>query len=1192
MNLSNTLPDSMRGLSASFFKGPWPTFNENNLTKLQEFYTVSHLDLDWGDRSPGTDIPNDNFSAIFEGKLIADTAGTQDYTLYLNTANDEGVRLFIGNKKLIDTWDSPKSGELKAKVSLTGSKPEDIRVMYKDGTGDAKLKLEWESDGLERQVIPRENFARHGYGAVNESDLLTIHVAKNGSNDFQLIENPTPADYSAIRGHTFASIQDAVDQAEALMNTGQGVKILIQPGTYRVSEYDNFGIIVGHVVARESEQFKLNNQGRQATLVIEGAAPGVRILGSQQWKTGWQHVGNNVYKHEWTEDWGFETGMPSNPPLDPLLHRREAVFVNGERLEPTLFRETTYRKSSNSYAFGKKMNPVKDLRTNQFTVDEDGDAIYIKLPPGVTTKDRKIEVAQAEQLLRAHEPNDNLVLRNLNFAHAANRYVRDYAFGAIDIGSDEVLPDSERSRNIVLDNVQVRDNSGSGLRLRRSDDITVRHSDFSDNGALGISTTDVSGLVLHDLDIKRNNWLGDLGDYRGWFVGGVKHHFIEDVTADTVDASNNYAHGYWYDLNSKNTAFINGTTNGNSENGVFIEVSDGPHQVINSVSRNNGLSGVMVNTSPHVFLQGNDFANNAQAASVEGLESSIELREGEVRFGARTDREASSPNLPDIVDNTTLIDNVIQNTTNNTVNELVALTADIDRYRDWLENELEANHNVYWDRTGEPAFARRYNKNVEFSEPDKQGERWIDVSNREDFEAGSVFERPKTGNAKPSYTGTFTATLGKGKDTILTANQLAVNDPDTYDFDLIYTLTTVPKQGNLRLRGVRLEQGDTFRLTDVKRNWVSYTHESSNQIDDTLRLQISDGVNTLAAKRLALTIGSKDTSAAATVEPTIFVNSGNVVKGNAFQAEKQYQGSLFSNTDSEFKSGKSPRDIISGTKDSDDIWAGLQGADQIEAGAGNDTIGIGLGNVTVDAGAGNDFVYGLGAGGGNNTVDLGFGNDNFWAKGGNNNITGSGRNSIGLGAGNDTVNTSTGNDSVYSVNGGGGTNILNLGNGNNSVYVEKGKYTITTGSGDDLIGLGSGTDEVNAGNGNNIIYMVASGGTSAGSKDVLTGTGDDSIETGSGKDLIDAGTGLNTIFGGGGKDTFIIREGAYNFLGDFERGKDKIGLTGIQFNELSFFQGIGALKKDVFIFADNEAIAQVADTTVAQIDNSTHFVTV
>lgn len=144
----------------------------------------------------------------------------------------------------------------------------------------------------------------------------------------------------------------------------------------------------------------------------------------------------------------------------------------------------------------------------------------------------------------------------------------------------------------------------------------------------------------------------------------------------------------------------------------------------------------------------------------------------------------------------------------------------------------------------------------------------------------------------------------------------------------------------------------------------------------------------------------------------------------------------------------------------------------------------------------------------------------------------------------------------------------------------------------DLIGLGSGTDEVNAGNGDNIIYMVASGSSSAGSKDVLTGAGDDSIETGSGKDLIDAGTGLNTIFGGGGQDTFIIREGAFNFLGDFERGKDKIGLTGIQFNELSFFQGTGAVKKDAFIFADNEAIAQVADTTMAQIDNSTHFVTV
>ncbi|MGJ3248907.1 MAG: PA14 domain-containing protein [Elainellaceae cyanobacterium] len=487
MNSNTILPESMRGLQATFYKGPKPIFNEDNLTELQDFYTVSQLDLDWGDRAPGTDIPADNFSAVFEGKLIADQTGTQDYMLYLNTGGDEGVRLYIGDKKLIDTWNAPKTGELKAKVSLTGGEAEDIRLEYKEGSGDAKLKLEWEADGVARTVIPEQNLARHGYGSVDERDLLTIRVATDGSDDFKLIKTPTQADYSAIGKHTFASIQDAVDQAEALMNTGQGVKILIEPGEYRVSNYNNYGIVLGDSDARNASKFDLNEQGQQAPLVIEGTAPGVRILGSQRWQDGWQHVGNGVYKHEWTENWGFEIQMPSNPPSDPITHRREAVFVKGDRLDPVLFQDTTYSRSTKTYTFGKKMNPTQDLKPGQFTVDEDGDALYAKLQPGATIND-KIEVAQAEQLFRAHETKSNLVLRNLEFAHAANRYARNYAWAAVDIGGPEWLPDLGQSKNIVVDNVSVHDNSGTGLRIRRAEDITVRDSTVNGNGASGIST--------------------------------------------------------------------------------------------------------------------------------------------------------------------------------------------------------------------------------------------------------------------------------------------------------------------------------------------------------------------------------------------------------------------------------------------------------------------------------------------------------------------------------------------------------------------------------------------------------------------------------------------------------------------------------------------------------------------------------
>ena len=258
-----------------------------------------------------------------------------------------------------------------------------------------------------------------------------------------------------------------------------------------------------------------------------------------------------------------------------------------------------------------------------------------------------------------------------------------------------------------------------------------------------------------------------------------------------------------------------------------------------------------------------------------------------------------------------------------------------------------------------------------------------------------------------------------------------------------------------------------------------------------------------------------------------------IVAGNAFQAGQAYSGQLFSNTDADFGTGASASDLIMGTSDADNIWAGLEGNDIINSGSGDDIVGMSFGNVTVDAGEGDDFVYGLNGGSGNNIVNLGAGNDNFWARAGNNVVRGLGSNVIGLGRGSDRVNISGGGD--------------------------------------------------------NVIYMAESGARD-GRKDILTGSGKDYIQTGSGDDLIDGGGGLNTLLGGAGADTFTYRNGAYNFIADFERGSDRIKLDGLSFGQLDFYQGTGSSATDAFIFVGNTSIGQVANIAAAALDGSANFV--
>ena len=117
--------------------------------------------------------------------------------------------------------------------------------------------------------------------------------------------------------------------------------------------------------------------------------------------------------------------------------------------------------------------------------------------------------------------------------------------------------------------------------------------------------------------------------------------------------------------------------------------------------------------------------------------------------------------------------------------------------------------------------------------------------------------------------------------------------------------------------------------------------------------------------------------------------------------------------------------------------------------------------------------------------------------------------------------------------------------------------------GDDVIGMGTGKDEITVGDGDNIIYMIDP--TMASSrKAVVTGDGNDYIQTGSSADMLIGGGGFNSLFGGAGSDTFDMRAGAYNFIGDFEFGSDLISLRDISFEELSFFQGLYSRRKRIY----------------------------
>ena len=265
---------------------------------------------------------------------------------------------------------------------------------------------------------------------------------------------------------------------------------------------------------------------------------------------------------------------------------------------------------------------------------------------------------------------------------------------------------------------------------------------------------------------------------------------------------------------------------------------------------------------------------------------------------------------------------------------------------------------------------------------------------------------------------------------------------------------------------------------------------------------------------------------------------------------------------------------------------------------------------TISTYAGNDMVF---AQNGADTIDLGTGNDVAFV----NNADLSTDSSINGGDGLDTLNFG---------------NVLNLSNArspDNSVTINMGSLgnatnfenLVGTRSGDDtltgdananvLIGSG-GTDTLNGGAGNDTLYgdwaTDDTSGTAYGLRyydvsnssywgdDILNGgDGDDILIGNGGDDTLDGGAGNDTLNGGGGIDTFVIRSGDggaaitdADTLQDFTDGTDVIGMSGLNYSDLTIEQGSGSYSSHVVIkkLSSGEFLTIIQNISLSSVDDN------
>ena len=101
----------------------------------------AHIDFGWTLNSPGRGIPFDWYSVRWTGSITVPPGGARRFGVEAN----DGYRLYLDGKLLIDDWEKRSYSSRLATVALKPGSRHDVRLEYFESTGNARVKLVWDA---------------------------------------------------------------------------------------------------------------------------------------------------------------------------------------------------------------------------------------------------------------------------------------------------------------------------------------------------------------------------------------------------------------------------------------------------------------------------------------------------------------------------------------------------------------------------------------------------------------------------------------------------------------------------------------------------------------------------------------------------------------------------------------------------------------------------------------------------------------------------------------------------------------------------------------------------------------------------------------------------------------------------------------------------------------------------------------
>jgi glucose/arabinose dehydrogenase len=164
-NYTELLVGSGSGLVGFYHSNQDRTFNKPvTLTRLDET-----INFDWGGGSPDESISNNFFTVRWLGEITALFSGYHTF----HVTSDDGIRLWVNNFLLIDKWVPQGATEWTGVINLQQGQKYPIRLDYFEEAGAASVKLEWSSEKLSKQIVPKSQL--HPDLILSSEEYLNNH---------------------------------------------------------------------------------------------------------------------------------------------------------------------------------------------------------------------------------------------------------------------------------------------------------------------------------------------------------------------------------------------------------------------------------------------------------------------------------------------------------------------------------------------------------------------------------------------------------------------------------------------------------------------------------------------------------------------------------------------------------------------------------------------------------------------------------------------------------------------------------------------------------------------------------------------------------------------------------------------------------------------------------------------------------